>query len=420
MQRRSSSPPVRLATEQPVPTDHVRPGSWGVLAAYVFLVGASHVLWISFASVTLAASRAYHTTDTTIGLLVTVGPLCSAIFSIPAGLAADRIGYRKPLVWAGIATSIFAFLRPAVGSFPLLLVLTIGMLVPQPFLINAIADLVNRHFPERESATATGIGTMSIFLGITIGVALTPTLVDAFGVRGSQLLYAGISLVALAVFARVSPRVVPERLINPEEVPIRAALRRVLHSRTQWILSLVIFCGFGFYLGITNWLEEIVRPRGIGSSRAGLIAGMITLAGIFGSVALGALSDGWRRRKPFVILAGVVAAPCLWVLGNNGSFGVMMGIAAVMGFFLLAALPVSIAMISEDHGLGPAVASTGVGVILMFGNLGGVVIVGIMGALKHNGSFSRGIVLTIALAIGAAALALALPETARSGPRAVS
>ncbi|MGZ4128747.1 MAG: MFS transporter [Actinomycetota bacterium] len=420
MQRRSSSVPAGFGVEEPAPSDRVRPGSWGVLAAYVFLVGASHVLWISFASVTLAGSRAYHTSDTSIGLLVTVGPLCSAIFSIPAGLVSDRIGYRRPLVWAGIATSIFAFLRPAVSSFPLLLLLTIGMLVPQPFLINAIADLVNRHFPERESATATGIGTMSIFLGITVGVALTPTLVDAIGVRGSQLAYAGVSLIALAVFARISPRFVPDRLSHPEEIPIRAALRRVLHSRTQWLLSLVIFCGFGFYLGITNWLEEIVRPRGIGSSRAGLIAGMITLAGIFGSVALGALSDRWRRRKPFVILAGLVAAPCLWVLGHNGSFGFLIAIAAVMGFFLLAALPVAIAVVSEDKDLGPAVGSTGVGVILMFGNLGGVVIVGIMGALKSHGSFSRGIALTIGLAIGAAVLAVALPETARGRPRSVS
>ncbi|MGZ4214257.1 MAG: hypothetical protein ACXVQV_13585, partial [Actinomycetota bacterium] len=81
MQRRSSSVPAGFGVEEPAPSDRVRPGSWGVLAAYVFLVGASHVLWISFASVTLAASGAYHTSDTSIGLLVTVGPLCSAIFS---------------------------------------------------------------------------------------------------------------------------------------------------------------------------------------------------------------------------------------------------------------------------------------------------------------------------------------------------
>src|SRR6266581_4880130 len=77
-----------------------RPGSWAVLGAYVALVAASHVLWISFASVTGRAAQAFRTTDVAIGLLVSVGPLCSAALSIPGGLIADRYGYRTPLLWA--------------------------------------------------------------------------------------------------------------------------------------------------------------------------------------------------------------------------------------------------------------------------------------------------------------------------------
>ena len=39
----------------------------------------------------------------------------------------------SPIDW--VATSGFAFLRPAATGFPLLLVLTVGLLLPQPFLI---------------------------------------------------------------------------------------------------------------------------------------------------------------------------------------------------------------------------------------------------------------------------------------------
>ena len=127
---------------------HARPGSGRVLGAYIFLVAASHLLWISFASVTADAARQYHTTELAIGLLISVGPICSAVFSIPGGAVSDRFGYRVPLLWAGLATAVFAFLRPLAPGFPLLLVLTVGLLIPQPFLINAVADLVNRHFPE--------------------------------------------------------------------------------------------------------------------------------------------------------------------------------------------------------------------------------------------------------------------------------
>src|SRR6266511_3560718 len=345
---------------------------------------------------------------------------CGDAGTAAGGVVADRCGYRTPLLWAGLATSLFAFLRPLAGGLPMLLVLPVGLLMPQPFLINAVADLVNRHFPEEEAATATGVGTMAIFLGISVGLVATPALVDAFGVRGSQLVYAGLSVVALLAFWRIAPSPVPERLVAPEEMGIRQALRRALRSRTLWKLSAALFLGFGFYLGITSWLEEILKPRGIDETGAGLVAGMITIAGIAGSVALGAASDRIRRRKPFLVLAGAVAAPTLWLLGHLGSLGALLPVAFVLGFFLLAALPIAIAVASEDPSLGTQVGSTAVGVMLLAGNVGGAVVVGVMGALKEaQGSFSGAIAVVTVLAVLTAAVALTVPEPLgrdRTGP----
>lgn len=385
-----------------------------MLAAYVFMVATSHVLWISFAAVTADAARAYHTTELSIGLLVSVGPICSAIFSIPGGAVSDRFGYRTPLLWAGAATAAIAFLRPLAGGFPMLLLLTILLLIPQPFLINAIADLVNRHFPDEEAATATGLGTMSIFLGITVGLVATPVLTEAVGVRGSQYVYAALAAVSVVVFWVVAPRRVPDRLVTSVELTVRQALARVMRSSTLWKLSAALFCGFGFYLGITTWLEEMVKPVGIDATGAGLIAGMITIAGMVGSVALGAMSDRIRRRKPFLVVAGLVAAPCLWLIGTLDSMAGLLVVAAVLGFFLLAALPVSIAICSEEPSLGPQVASTAVGVILMAGNLGGAVMVAVMGVLKDaQGDFSGGVALTAVLALAVAAVSATVPEPLR-------
>jgi predicted MFS family arabinose efflux permease len=409
---------ARVGEAAPGATTH-RPGSWGVLGSYVALVASSHVLWISFASVTAKAANVFHTTDTSIGLLVSVGPLCSALLSIPAGLVADRYGYRTPLLWAGLATFVFAAVRPLAGDLTVLLLLTIGLLLPQPFLINAVADLVNRHFPEEEAATATGVGTMAIFLGITIGLVATPPLVDAMGIRGTQLVYAGLALVTLLVFWRVAPRVVPDRLVAPEELGVRQALRRVLRSKTMWKLSAALFLGFGFYLGITSWLEEILKPRGIDDTGAGLVAGMITIAGVVGSVALGAASDRLRRRTPFLIAAGVVAVPMLWLLGHLGSMAELLVVAFVLGFFLLPALPIAIAVASEDPSLGTQVGSTAVGVMLLAGNLGGAVIVGVMGALKSaQGSFSGAIAVITVLAVATAVVAATVPDPLRREARA--
>jgi fucose permease len=129
---------------------------------------------------------------------------------------------------------------------------------------------------------------------------------------------------------------------------------------------------------------------------------------------LGAASDRIRRRKPFLVMAGVVAAPTVWLLGHLGSLGALLGVAFVMGFFLLAALPIAIAVASEDASLGPQVGSTSVGVMLLAGNLGGAAVVGVMGVLKSAlGNFDAAVAVDAALAVVVVLVALTIAEPLR-------
>ncbi|HEX6677093.1 MAG TPA: hypothetical protein VF486_18950, partial [Actinomycetes bacterium] len=126
-----------------------------------------------------------------------------------------------------------------------------------------------------------------------------------------------------------------------------------------------------------------------------------------------------RRRKPFLVAAGVAAAPALWLLGHLGSLRALVAVAFAMGFFLLAALPIAIAVASEDRSLGPQVGSTAVGVMLLAGNLGGAVVVAVMAALKGpGGDFGTAVTLTTVLAVAVAAIALAVPDPLRQAEAA--
>jgi MFS family permease len=141
---------------------------------------------------------------------------------------------------------------------------------------------------------------------------------------------------------------------------------------------------------------------------------MITIAGMAGSVVLGAASDRVRRRRPFLVAGGVAAAPTLWLLGHLGSLGPLLAAAFVLGFFLLAALPIAIAVASEDSSLGPQVGSTAVGVMLLAGNLGGAVVVAALGALQGAaGDLRAAGGLTGGLAVVIALVALTIPDPLR-------
>jgi fucose permease len=86
----------------------------------------------------------------------------------------------------------------------------------------------------------------------------------------------------------------------------------------------------------------------------------------------------------------------------------------MLGFFLLAALPIAIAVASEDPSLGPQVGSTAVGVMLLAGNLGGAVMVAALGALQHaTGDLSAAGGPTGGLAVIIALLALTIPDPLR-------
>ncbi len=71
-------------------------------------------------------------------------------------------------------------------------------------------------------------------------------------------------------------------------------------------------------------------------------------------------------------------------------------------------------MASEDRSLGPQVGSTAVGVMLMAGNLGGALVVTVMGLLERPGNdFTAAVALASALALGVVVLAATVPEPLR-------
>jgi hypothetical protein len=68
-------------------------------------------------------------------------------------------------------TGIFGLMRGLVGdNYTLVLVAQIGIAIGQPFILNAITSVAAQWFPLQERATASGLGTLGMYLGITLGL----------------------------------------------------------------------------------------------------------------------------------------------------------------------------------------------------------------------------------------------------------
>ena len=63
------------------------------------------------------------------------------------------------------------------NDFTWVIIAQIGIAIGQPFLLNAMTTVAARWFPIRERATASGLGSLAMYFGIILGMALTPHLV---------------------------------------------------------------------------------------------------------------------------------------------------------------------------------------------------------------------------------------------------
>ncbi|GAF90639.1 unnamed protein product, partial [marine sediment metagenome] len=167
---------------------------WAMLVVFMLAIAANQLLWISFAPITGDAAAFYGVGDLAIGLLSLVFMVVFVVVSIPASWVIDTYGIRIGVGIGAVLTGVFGLLRGLLAAdYTWVLVSQIGIAVGQPFVLNAIAKIAGRWFPLNERATATGLASLAIYVGIFAGVAVTPMIVLRSSIPTALLVYGVIS-----------------------------------------------------------------------------------------------------------------------------------------------------------------------------------------------------------------------------------
>jgi nitrate/nitrite transporter NarK len=372
------------------------PYRWVVLGAFMVIAALTQLMWLTYAPITSKTQALMgYDTEFLIVLLATMYPLLYIPVSIPAGVIIDRKGWRYAVMIGAILTAAFSFLRIFAGNYPMVLLGSIGIAVGQPFVLNSITKMVSAWFPTRESALATGLATLALFLGMIVVQALTPPLLAAFGetsissLRWITLIYsiaATAGLVVFALLAKAKPPRPPEREereILGEDAAINwDSARAIFRLHNFRLLCVILFIGNGAFIGLLQLLEKILEPKGWAnnSSTAGNIGAVMVVAGVLGCVVIPALSDKMMRRKPFLILAAAMAIPTIFLIAILGSTVSIFVVGGFLGFFLFAAYPLVLTFSEETTGA--ALTGTATSILLLLGNAGGVFITLIMEGIK--------------------------------------
>ncbi len=145
-----------------------------VLSAVAFLDRTN----ISIAGVEIA--REFHLDNTRLGWVFSAFLIGYAIFQIPGGAFAQRLGPRRSLaicvIWWGVFTALTALVPPGViGALFLLVLVRFALGAGEATMYPASNRFIERWFPMNERGKANGL----IFAGVGAGSGLTPPLVTA-------------------------------------------------------------------------------------------------------------------------------------------------------------------------------------------------------------------------------------------------
>ena len=372
------------------------PRKWRVIAGFSLLLGVNQFLWLTFATIIISTKQHFGVSEFLANLLTLMFPIVFVMLAIHSGKVLDNVGYKKVVGYAAILMLIGTIIRwLGVNNYWVVLAGQLLIAIAQPYITNAINLVTTDWFDKSQLATVTGIIMGGMFLATALGAFAPAPLIELFGFSQMLLLNVGITAIAVLLFFLIVEEKPRQHAVAVSLVGIESLLK----NKRLWLISLSVFIAMGYFNGLSNWIAPILAPRGITETTAGTITAMLIFGGILGALVIPLLSDYFQKRRLFLILATVVGATATYPLLYSTSGSTTLIISFFLGFFLLAGYPLLIAA-AEDT-VHPSQAAKAVAMLMMMGNLGGVIMVLLMQGVKAStGSWlPTGWVLIIAVII---------------------
>ncbi|MFW9804631.1 MAG: nitrate/nitrite transporter [Candidatus Thorarchaeota archaeon] len=405
---------------------------WAVLLVFglIFMIG--QMMWLVFSLIRNEVTPVLRLAagDPGVVLLTASQPLAFIILSIPVGLLADRKGLVIVAGLGSILQALFGTLRIfIINDFTMIFIAQFGLSVGSVMIQNCIVYLSVSWFPKGERGLATGISTLFMLLGMLLGTALSMILWTAplYGDPGYTVALAQANLVwilqidaVLAIIltvvffavARDKPPKPPDIDVLAEATP---SIRGMLRDRNVWIIAFGFFGGFGIFIGLTAIVEELLLSLGIpvsaGLGSPAIVMILLLAFGIVGAVVVPGISDKVQKRKPFLIVAMAVGTVATLILGTSTMLEITYVSSAILGFFLIAVMPIALSVVEEFETVGPELSGASTGLAFWFGNLGGFLGSILLEVFRVGTSYFYSVLYLVSVMGIATLLILTIPET---------
>ncbi len=300
----------------------------------------------------------------TIAATFSIGFIVSTILTPVIGMMMDRFGPRFVLPLGGVLTSI-GLVTSTYSTEPWHFYLTLGVLVVggSVFMSYLGHTLFLPNWFDRKRGFAVGLA----FSGVGVGsIFLFPWMqhaIETEGWRYSAYVIAAIILCVLVplnlIFQRNRPRDIglepdggkigdeisaseklagrKKRIVDQAWLDIEWTLAKALKTRRFWWLASSYISGLYAWYAVQVHQTRYLIDVGISADVAAVALGLVGLGGIFGQIAVGALSDRIGRELAWTlsVLGFLLTYVCLFILREQPSewlMYVMVGLQGLVGY----------------------------------------------------------------------------------------
>ena len=354
---------------------------WIVLIFFMLVGAVTQLIWVTYGTI-IDESAGFFAVDE---LLIVLLVLVFLVVYIPVNFLAcwfiDKFGLKWGTGIGVIITGVFGFLRVFALMGPnywLLFVFQVMCAIGQPFVLNSFTKLASAWFPQSEKTMASGLGTMSMFIGVLIAFLVPPLVVKNQGIDYAITwitwgfgIVALVSMVLYLIFVRNEPPTPPNAYADKTKALAVEGTRSMFKKKDFNLLFVIILIGAGAFNAISAVLD-VIFDYPIGEPQPGIIGALIIGGGTVGAILFSTLSDHFQKRKPFLIMALVAGAILLPLLYFIQSDPARFAISFFLGFFLVSALPIGLTYAAEiTH---PLPEETSNGIMMWIGQISGIVL----------------------------------------------